>query len=231
MGSWDDIDAWAERAGNGQGRRRAPQPLEPLPNGMSRDRARTQRANARIERGIHPTGVALLEPRGQTCGDCLHLRTKQATKRYFKCELVGDTSGPATDIRKSWAACEKFEELAAPDIDISPKNRELASMLAASTDQNAHLIMQDLCAEFGMGRHRFWMDRERQIARALWLCSYTPSSFEKRFARDISVRAAVSASTITLRQADWLKQQAYRYREQLGEHGIPLEWVDLAVSP
>ena len=45
------------------------------------------------------------------CRDCDHLFFKQFAKKYFKCSHRGNTGGPATDHRKHWPACTKFEPL------------------------------------------------------------------------------------------------------------------------
>lgn len=107
--SWDDIDQWAEEQ-----RRKTPPSLssggECAETGktISRDRARTQQAQLRIQRGFHPLGFRLRAEPGETCGTCAHLRVKQFAGRYFKCALARDTNGPATDVRKKWPACERF---------------------------------------------------------------------------------------------------------------------------
>jgi len=50
-------------------------------------------------------------PEGAKCGSCVHLRDDfHHNKKYFKCELAGYTRGPATDWRKKWRACGKYEE-------------------------------------------------------------------------------------------------------------------------
>ena len=46
---------------------------------------------------------------GQRCKDCKHLYYRQFARKYFKCDLRGDTRGPGTDHRKHWLACAKFE--------------------------------------------------------------------------------------------------------------------------
>lgn len=49
---------------------------------------------------------------GRTCGQCKHLiREECCENRYFyKCKLYALTSSTATDFRKSFPACGKFEE-------------------------------------------------------------------------------------------------------------------------
>jgi hypothetical protein len=48
---------------------------------------------------------------GKQCRECIHLVTKEYANNYFKCNLTKDTGGPASDWRKSWPACGKFEEI------------------------------------------------------------------------------------------------------------------------
>lgn len=43
------------------------------------------------------------------CKDCNYLMWKQYAHKYFKCALRGNSGGPATDHRKFWPACRKFE--------------------------------------------------------------------------------------------------------------------------
>jgi hypothetical protein len=110
--SWDEIDQWASE----QRKRIAPslsRSGECAETGktISADRMRTQQAAMRIQRGFHPFGLRLREPRNETCGTCDHLRQKETGARltFYKCSLRGDTNGPGTDCRKKWPACEKWE--------------------------------------------------------------------------------------------------------------------------
>lgn len=67
-------------------------------------------ARNRIACGWHPFGRKLREPRGETCGTCKHKTSHQpGANIYHKCELRGVTSGPATDLRLKWPACELWE--------------------------------------------------------------------------------------------------------------------------
>ena len=50
-----------------------------------------------------------LGPAGATCGQCVHLHTNKLVKAYHKCFLRRVTSGPATDHRRAWPACARFE--------------------------------------------------------------------------------------------------------------------------
>lgn len=81
--------------------------------GMSADRRRTQQRKVMLGAGIHPTThLRLLHPGwNRTCGDCDHHVVKGGHARDFhKCDAVYVTSGPATDVRVSWPACQKFRE-------------------------------------------------------------------------------------------------------------------------
>lgn len=39
------------------------------------------------------------------CADCDHLCSKMYDRRYYKCEIYGDSNSEATDWAKSWTAC------------------------------------------------------------------------------------------------------------------------------
>ena len=47
---------------------------------------------------------------GLKCATCAHLYEKRWDKSYYKCGLNRDSNGPATDWRKTWPACGKWEE-------------------------------------------------------------------------------------------------------------------------
>lgn len=45
------------------------------------------------------------------CGDCAHLLVHaHGEKRYFKCQYYKMSCGAATDWRKKWVACGKWEK-------------------------------------------------------------------------------------------------------------------------
>ena len=44
------------------------------------------------------------------CKDCDSLYVREYSRRYYKCMHRKDTAGAATDHRKHWPACQKFEE-------------------------------------------------------------------------------------------------------------------------
>ena len=50
-------------------------------------------------------------PDGATCGQCVFLVSTglRNTKSFYKCRRYGDSRGPATDFRKKWPACGRFE--------------------------------------------------------------------------------------------------------------------------
>ena len=47
---------------------------------------------------------------GEKCKNCVHFFRKQYSKTYLKCELIGNTNGPGTDIRANWEACGDFQK-------------------------------------------------------------------------------------------------------------------------
>jgi len=68
------------------------------------------RAEARMRRGFHPFGMALREPRGETCGTCLFAVAGGASARWYKCQKSKITGGMATDLRLKWAACNLWAD-------------------------------------------------------------------------------------------------------------------------
>lgn len=77
-----------------------------------RARQKTADAKAAIERGEHPyTHRPLLGTR--TCGECAHFIEHRVGNTYFKCAhplMPPPTRSDATDIRKTWPACDWFRE-------------------------------------------------------------------------------------------------------------------------
>lgn len=65
---------------------------------------------ANFNRGLHPMGARLLSnvSGAERCGNCTHHKKREMGGTYHKCDLY-ETHGPATDIRVSWPACEKYE--------------------------------------------------------------------------------------------------------------------------
>lgn len=86
-------------------------PSEPAPEPLSADRKRTIANDRRLAAGIHPATRALLANNGETCGTCGNLDQEQHNSRsYYKCGLIPSTSGPGTDIRLKWPACNLWSE-------------------------------------------------------------------------------------------------------------------------
>jgi hypothetical protein len=89
--------------------------LHPTVPHPSADQRRTAMRQERLRRGVHPlTLLPLLHPGwNRTCGDCdHHVISSGHAKTFHKCDAVPITNGPATDIRVSWPACQKFRESA-----------------------------------------------------------------------------------------------------------------------
>jgi len=61
--------------------------------------------NQRLAQGLHPLGHAKLAGINETCGTCSHVRIRQRSGRYIKCNQVPMTGGPASDVRLKWPAC------------------------------------------------------------------------------------------------------------------------------
>jgi hypothetical protein len=60
----------------------------------------------RLAQGLHPLGHARLAGNGQTCGTCSHRRLNDLRAgRYWKCNQVPMTGGPASDVRLKYPAC------------------------------------------------------------------------------------------------------------------------------
>ena len=51
-------------------------------------------------------------PEGKTCDGCALLVGIAKAKTYYKCKQRKYTNGPATDHKRKWPACAKFEERA-----------------------------------------------------------------------------------------------------------------------
>lgn len=88
-------------------------PSAPVEPKLSADRRRTLRRSELLAKGVHPaTKLHLLDGEVSrfTCGDCRYaMRWGWRSKKFWKCQKVVNTNGPATDIRISWPACEAFE--------------------------------------------------------------------------------------------------------------------------
>ncbi len=49
-------------------------------------------------------------PEGKTCSECALLVGIAKARTYYKCRLRRNTNGPATDHKRRWPACGKFEQ-------------------------------------------------------------------------------------------------------------------------
>lgn len=85
-------------------------PVEPEPK-LSYGRRLTIRRQAALDAGRHPVTGLFLQPvgLGHHCGGCSHLRVIRYAGTYHKCDL-NDTHSQATDVRKTWPACARYEE-------------------------------------------------------------------------------------------------------------------------
>lgn len=67
----------------------------------------------RVRGGLHPTGYPLLQGNPEArCGNCAFVDYSSGANTYWKCGLDRHkwTGGPGTDIRKKWAACNRWIE-------------------------------------------------------------------------------------------------------------------------
>ncbi len=90
---------------------------EPVDPKLGVDAQRTLRRKALLAKGIHPTTKLPLRSGDETCKTCAH-----AFKNYkfWKCDEVVTTGGPATDIRLSWPACARWEPATPTEAPASP---------------------------------------------------------------------------------------------------------------
>lgn len=70
---------------------------------------REPKRNERVPCTAGPIGSG---PAGETCKTCAHLVGVQFAKTYWKCGLMKRfwTGGSGTDVKRAWAACEKWEK-------------------------------------------------------------------------------------------------------------------------
>jgi hypothetical protein len=82
---------------------------DPYP-GLSPDRRRTLRQRAQVAAGVHPLTGGRTRPDLGNCGTCAHrVLIGHHDRTYPKCELGPVSSGAATDVRRAWPACERYE--------------------------------------------------------------------------------------------------------------------------
>lgn len=51
-----------------------------------------------------------LEGSRHTCSECIHFIERKWDRKYFKCEVMGLSNCPSTDIRKSDKPCKLFRK-------------------------------------------------------------------------------------------------------------------------
>jgi hypothetical protein len=68
----------------------------------------------RVLIGRHPTGLTL-GPEASTCGTCAHLVERHHGRVYWKCRLCRQSACTATDIRRKWRGCSKWEPRSAAE--------------------------------------------------------------------------------------------------------------------
>lgn len=87
---------------------------------LSADRRRTLRQRAQVAAGIHPLTGGRARPDLGTCGGCAHrLLLGWHDRAWPKCvarDGLYVTHGAASDVRRWWPACDRFE----PGDRISP---------------------------------------------------------------------------------------------------------------
>jgi hypothetical protein len=87
----------------------APEKPAPEPR-LSADRRRTLRQREQIDRGHHPLTGTRTRPDLGNCGTCSHrFLQEHHGKSYAKCDAGPRSSGAATDIRRWWPACSRYE--------------------------------------------------------------------------------------------------------------------------
>ena len=97
-------------------------PSAPETAKASAGRRLTERQTADIQAGHHPlTGGPLhpqadltagCDPRGLSCGTCAHrvlMQSAESGKSWPKCDVSKMTHGAATDVRRWWPACTRWE--------------------------------------------------------------------------------------------------------------------------
>lgn len=102
------VDDWVKQY-SGPRKSRSPKRRD----GQSYGAAMTERKRHMLEQGMHPaTGVALRTGLADSCGTCKNcVLTGNGNSSFYKCKLVHNTHGSATDIRLKWPACIKWERL------------------------------------------------------------------------------------------------------------------------
>ncbi len=78
----------------------------------------TQKHN--VKQGRHAMGHAMPGPEGETCGSCGHKETSyncDGKPSWSKCALARQTGGKASDTRRRWPACARWESKQSAEAD------------------------------------------------------------------------------------------------------------------
>lgn len=67
-------------------------------------------SNGKVQKGNPMVTAWGSDKENRKCKNCKHLYYKSFSKRYYKCELRGDTNGPGTDHKVNFPACQKYED-------------------------------------------------------------------------------------------------------------------------
>jgi hypothetical protein len=77
---------------------------------LSADRRRAVRQRKLVDQGWHPLTRTPARPELGSCGSCVHrVFAGRGAKRYPKCDVGPSTSGAATDVRRWWPACDRWQ--------------------------------------------------------------------------------------------------------------------------
>jgi hypothetical protein len=112
-------------------------------------------------------------PDGSKCKNCVQLRSKSGSKKFFKCALRTVTNGPATDHRVNWPGCAKFEQIAndggiahndahlkaIKDELLTGKRITVQSVLKSIGTQELRTYIPRLRREFGLNIDTVWVTR------------------------------------------------------------------------
>ncbi len=72
---------------------------------------------------------------------------------------------------------------------------------------------------------------EQTLCRLLGGCTFTPASFDKRFARTMYAASVQTQAFITEKQAALLREKVTRYRRQIDARKVPVAEQALLVVP
>lgn len=58
---------------------------------------------------------------------------------------------------------------------------------------------------------------ERDLARRLGRCRFSPATFDKRFSRELAAKAEEPQATLSDNEREWMRYLEHRYRKQLSQ--------------